>query len=42
MKKRTVFDRLVEEPEFYVQVQKNKLKLVVVLGVIALLVHWLK
>lgn len=41
MKKRTVFDRMVEEPEFYVQVQKSKLKLVVILLAIVVLVHWL-
>lgn len=42
MKKRTVFDRMVEDQDFYVQVQKNKLKLVVILLAIVGLIHWLK
>ncbi|BAW19102.1 hypothetical protein [Ralstonia phage RP12] len=37
---RSVFDRLVEDKDFYVQVQKTKIKLLVVLLILAGLAHW--
>jgi hypothetical protein len=42
MKKRTVFDRMVEDQDFYVRVQKSKLVLVVVLLAIAGVIKWLQ
>ena len=35
-----IFDRLVEDPDFYARVQRNKLILAVVLFLIALALGW--
>jgi len=41
MSKRTVFDRMVEDQDFYVRVQKTKLTVVVVLFIISAFAnHW--
>ena len=35
-----IFDRLVEDPDFYVRVQKNKIILALVLFALALIFGW--